>query len=377
MILYGARCCGDSADLSRKIRTLYLSKLDGVIEVRFPVRNIPLGKAERRQARVWRSYNHPSNLRFRRYESRVHYLSEFGIGNWIFFRLFQELPYLYEGIRRRGLYWFSLVVPSRTSRTTVSVIQVQPTMASVLQLSHFFVRFSKRGEMPRISNHGGLWKHCLKALVLLTNVGKTTAISQLLPINGISGELTGYPGLAYHAIRYEPLCGNLGSGARYSNPIDMTDRCKPAMESFGNNTNDNVALYDITGSRLPDGRVGGGYDVCLCFALSQIDGGIKGALCLWVDGAGRADVWWSLHLDDILAGNFRPNVDKALPLCKDVNVASLKAQWSSTAAQPSFSEKTASAPGGSGRTRVEVSTFIPSGKFLYFSIPLVVELIAR
>jgi hypothetical protein len=210
-----------------------------------------------------------------------------------------------------------------------------------------------------MSSDGASWKDWLLHLAILTFFERVDAGLTLLTMNGV-GSLTGYPGLVYQAIRYEPLCGSLGTGDFYTNPHTLTDRCTPAIESFGNNTEDTVALYDITGSRLKDARVGGGYDVCLCFALSQTGDGIKGAMCVWVDGSGRSDIWWSLLLDNIVAGSYRPNVAKALPLCKDVDVSSLKAKWSSTAIHPSYTEKTVNAPGGPPETKTVLSTFIPS-----------------
>jgi hypothetical protein len=217
----------------------------------------------------------------------------------------------------------------------------------------------------------GHWKYWLSiravCILLCFQIGQVRAETNVNPflftLQGTANSVTGYPGLAYQAIRYEPLCGNLGTDARFKDPIDISGRCTPAMDAFGNNTEDTLALYDGTGSRLKNGRVGGGYEVCLCFAMQQTGDGLKGAMCLWVDGSGRGDAWWALAYDRIAAGNYRPNVAKALPLCKDVDVDALKASWSATAVQPSVTEKFATVPGP--ETKLVTSTFIPSGKLNY------------
>ncbi|KAH8725347.1 hypothetical protein GQ44DRAFT_772378 [Phaeosphaeriaceae sp. PMI808] len=181
-----------------------------------------------------------------------------------------------------------------------------------------------------------------------------------MPMDGTVSDIIGYPGLAYQAIRYEPLCGNMGTDARYKGPIDLTDRCIPAMESFGNNTELTLALYDITGTRLSNARVAGGRDVCMCFAMSQVSTSLKGAFCFWIDGTGNADRWWTLHLDHILAGSYRPNVAKSLPLCKNADVDQLRSQWSSTAVQPAMTERVSTVGAAGTKTKVVVSTIVPS-----------------
>lgn len=140
--------------------------------------------------------------------------------------------------------------------------------------------------------------------------------------------------MAYNAVRYEPLCGNIGSDQRYTEAFDMGEFCGPAMDAYADTPEDTlVAVYDLTGTRLDEGIVGDGYDTCLCFALGQSGGGdLKSGICLWVDGDGQAEVWWQLRYDRILAGVHRPNMNRALPLCADVNVDELEASWSATAA---------------------------------------------
>ena len=47
------------------------------------------------------------------------------------------------------------------------------------------------------------------------------------PVSDI--DLIGYIGTSYQVIRYELLCGSLGSDSRFQKIIDMTERCVPVM----------------------------------------------------------------------------------------------------------------------------------------------------
>ncbi|KAH7088036.1 hypothetical protein FB567DRAFT_468518 [Paraphoma chrysanthemicola] len=182
---------------------------------------------------------------------------------------------------------------------------------------------------------GALW---VAAVIFLTSrtVAETNSNPQTMVRDSVANGIMGWPGLVYQATRFEPLCGNLGTDARYNDLIDMSGRCTAAMDAFGNDTSATLAIYDSTGSLIKDGIIGNGYETCLCFALSQTGTtGFKGAFCWWVDGSGRGDGWWALRYDRILAGNYRPNVAKTLPQCKDVDVKKLKESWSATAVQPS------------------------------------------
>jgi len=167
-------------------------------------------------------------------------------------------------------------------------------------------------------------------------LAETNANPQTLVRDGAASGIMGWSGLVYQAARFEPLCGNIGTDARYEAVIDISGRCTAAMDTFGNDTSATLAIYDSTGTRIEDGIIGNGYETCLCFALSQTGGTeFRGAFCWWVDGSGRGDGWWHLNYDRILAGNYRPNVVQTLPQCKDVNVQELKDGWSATAVQRS------------------------------------------
>jgi hypothetical protein len=176
----------------------------------------------------------------------------------------------------------------------------------------------------------------LALTVFLLFFRHTAGYPILMPLDGAITGITGYPGLSYQAVRYEPLCGTFGTDSRYEQPIDISEYCDPAIEAYAKNE-DTIALYDTTGVRLRDTRVGGGIDVCMCFSLERSDSA-KGDFCFYVRGTGQADVWWNLHLEHIIAGNYRPNSGKALPQCGSVDLKSLRAAWSATAFQPSVTE---------------------------------------
>lgn len=181
-----------------------------------------------------------------------------------------------------------------------------------------------------------------------------------MPRDGAVSDLTGFPGVAYKATRYEPLCGNIGTDARYSASFDISPSCVPAMDAFADASTDVlVAIYDLTGSRVEDGMVGDGYETCLCFALGQSgSGNLRSGICLYVNGDGQNDVWWGLSYDRILAGAHRPNMNRALPLCADVNVDDLEASWSATAA--GFSTTTTEAPKSTETTARQTTEFVTS-----------------
>ena len=129
------------------------------------------------------------------------------------------------------------------------------------------------------------------------------------------------------------------------------------MESFGNNTELKLALYDTTGIRLENARVAGGKDVCMCFAMSRAISSFTGALCLYIDGMGYGWV-----RDWTMAESYRPNAAKSMPICKNVNVDDLKSQWSATAFKPTFSERVSTVAGLQTSTDIVSSTPITSSK---------------
>ncbi|KAK6526500.1 hypothetical protein TWF694_005083 [Orbilia ellipsospora] len=113
------------------------------------------------------------------------------------------------------------------------------------------------------------------------------------------------------------------------------------MDAFTNVT-DTLAFYDATGVHLIKARVGGGQDLCMCFALQQpasVSQPLSGALCLWFNAVGQVDNWWTFAYDRILAGTYRPYVEKALPVCgAGFDLNSAKENWSKTAVQPGFTD---------------------------------------
>ncbi|TGJ69209.1 hypothetical protein EYR41_005265 [Orbilia oligospora] len=151
------------------------------------------------------------------------------------------------------------------------------------------------------------------------------------------GSIHGWEGLTYQAIRYEPLCGSLGSADYYRQVYAFSPSCQPATEIF-TNTTDNFAIYDFTGIRLrgPEARIGAGKEICVCFALKQItDQNFGAAICVYVNGDAQ------IYLDGSVALNYRPGVDieRALPICGgEFDVEAAREEWSRTAIQPQVTE---------------------------------------
>jgi hypothetical protein len=158
----------------------------------------------------------------------------------------------------------------------------------------------------------------------------------VLPRDGAAVNILGYGQTTYQAIRYEPLCGTLDES--FKSPISI-GRCTAVMDVYSNNTVDTMALYDETGVRLSGAIVGGGVDLCMCFALST-SSGTRADLCWWMSGNGQQDIWWSFQQDYIVAGSFRPGAAKSLPQCGNINLQAVKASWSATAVQPTLVEAT-------------------------------------
>jgi hypothetical protein len=183
-------------------------------------------------------------------------------------------------------------------------------------------------------------KRALWIFILVVTITKSLAerngIPQELARDGPANNIMGWPGLFYQASRFEPLCGNLGDDHRYEEILDISGRCTPPMDAFGNDSAATLGIYDSTGARIEGGVVGNGYETCLCFALSRTGRAeFKGGFCWWVDESGSGEGWWALWHERILAGNYRPNVSRSLPQCEDVDVEKLRESWSATAVQRS------------------------------------------
>jgi hypothetical protein len=181
----------------------------------------------------------------------------------------------------------------------------------------------------------------IRIFIKLLLLPLATAYTYYLHREGAVSDLVGYLGLSYQAIRYEPLCGTLGTDERFDSTIRFGVHCGSAGDAFGNNSASTLAFYDTTGVELQGAIVGNGIPLCMCFALGRSDG-FQGNLCLYVDGAGMAEPWWDLHLDDILGGDYRPSSGKSLPLCVGANISSLRKAWSATAVMPSNTGQTSS-----------------------------------
>ncbi|KAK6524102.1 hypothetical protein TWF694_005765 [Orbilia ellipsospora] len=146
-----------------------------------------------------------------------------------------------------------------------------------------------------------------------------------------AGSFAGWS-IAYQSIRYEPLCGNLGTDGYYQNTYQRQPTCTPAMESFRNIT-DLVAYYDSTGIRQESGGAvlsGDSNGVCMCFALSQIGNeALMGAFCIWVYGFGSTP-----YYGGEVAADYTPGWGRALPQCGGgFDLQAAKEEWSATAPQ--------------------------------------------
>ena len=213
---------------------------------------------------------------------------------------------------------------------------------------------------------------CRLALLLTCFFRGVFSTLQLMTISGLVAEITGYPGLSYEAARYEPLCGQFGTGSIYDAQWDFcgfncdAETCSSAMDEYSNNT-DTLAIYDINGIRLKDVRVGGGLDTCMCFSLARTDG-FMSDFCFWINGAGQADSLNYGNTGASIVSSYRPNSQKALPICSSVDINSLSEQWSATAYQPSVYEIESTVGNGIPTTATvftvsmitKTTTFIPS-----------------
>jgi hypothetical protein len=175
------------------------------------------------------------------------------------------------------------------------------------------------------------------------------------------GALTGYEGTVYRAVKFVPVCGTLAAANTKS--FDITPTCSAAMNSY-NRTTDTYAFYDLSGviiTYLP----ATGMEGCLCFSLGMISGAM-GDLCIWISGYGQPNTEYD-HIPQqdtfnrygfFVFGSFQPG-GKALPQCKDVDVASISASVYATSptsigngtasgannSRPMFPTQTASASG--------------------------------
>lgn len=162
-----------------------------------------------------------------------------------------------------------------------------------------------------------------------------------LPRDGVvtDQQFIGYSDINYHAIRFEPLCGSLGSTQpieMFQAPFSVGGQCDEALSQFSN-ISDPIAFFDLTGVKLSGDAsiVGSGGDaMCMCMSLVMLSGG-NSNLCVWVDGNGEAQTQFYLPapgLGYILQSSFKPGSGKALPQCGGgVNVTSLETKWSATA----------------------------------------------
>ena len=132
----------------------------------------------------------------------------------------------------------------------------------------------------------------------------------------------GFPGVSYKAVNYIPVCGALTLTNTDQYEYFTTEAtCDASMNAY-NQTSDTSNVYDYTGT-LSSEQIGTGSPVCLCFSLGGAPGQMD--LCINILSDGTPEHWYPTQFGDVVGGTFVSNADKALPLCKDVDVASLSA----------------------------------------------------
>src|SRR5579859_7356989 len=103
-----------------------------------------------------------------------------------------------------------------------------------------------------------------------------------------------------------------------------------------NHTSNTFGFYDKTGFALTVDPASGTGE-CICFSLGMLTGQ-KGDFCVWIDGYGQPEIWYQ-PLNYIVAGTFEPG-GKALPQCKDVNVASISSSVYANQVTPTVASPT-------------------------------------
>ena len=87
----------------------------------------------------------------------------------------------------------------------------------------------------------------------------------------------------FATFKLESINGYTCGWPLFNMPTVRASKCGAALADFANKTADPVAVYDLNGVHKVDGQVGGGYDVCLCFALKQRIANLRYVFCLWSD----------------------------------------------------------------------------------------------
>lgn len=163
-----------------------------------------------------------------------------------------------------------------------------------------------------------------------------------LPPDGLVTDalLLGFPGTTLHTIRYEPICGTLGTSndeSLYSQPFDSGARCTQALAAYVKSP-DTSAMYDQSGVKLPPGAHVCRRALCSCFSLTDVRGGITADMCLYFNSQGKCERKWELRPEvpmtpmmEYVAVAYQPGSKKALLPCSDVDLEEAVEEWSATA----------------------------------------------
>jgi hypothetical protein len=154
-----------------------------------------------------------------------------------------------------------------------------------------------------------------------------------IPRDGpVTNPFEGWTGLVYRALRWEPICGTLGTYPRTL--VAGNGECDAALNQFSNMTDPPLAYFDSTGVRLVNTGVGMGRDMCLCFSLSPTSEAPVD-ICWLFNGIGQVMLVGNGYLR-IPTGAHRPGAYKSLHHCEAINIAVVESSWSATAPMPSF-----------------------------------------
>jgi hypothetical protein len=212
----------------------------------------------------------------------------------------------------------------------------------------FYLHHGSPSTVPyRYDKMSSLRLRLLPTAILLLLSAATTTTAQSFPYKLPKEDMLeynnvrGFP-IDYRATQYEPICGNLGwRDTRYLSRIDEGTNCSKALDAFLTSP-DPAAVHLLDGTKKIGGRMGAGYEACLCFAVpnNQLEVGttdkIKGALCIWANGDAVAE--YHVVKDErrsSLTASYAPYKGNALTNCKFDEIVGpmierMKASWTAT-----------------------------------------------
>ncbi|KAG8824966.1 hypothetical protein FRC17_008902, partial [Serendipita sp. 399] len=147
--------------------------------------------------------------------------------------------------------------------------------------------------------------------------------------DGLVQDVPGWSGLVYRAIRWEPICGVLGT--LNPNLANFGTYCVEPVRAYRNVSDNRIAYFDPSGRRFVQAGIGLGTALCVCFALADSSGDATD-ICWYFNEIGQ----YVQNGNGIPYGSYIPGGMKSLPSCGSVDLDHLQAQWSQTAIMPTF-----------------------------------------